>query len=193
MKTNHWNALYVKSRTEKKVADRLERAGIEVYCPTQVVVRQWSDRKKKVREPLFKSYVFVRYDPSRRLDVLQTPGVMNIVFWLGKPAIIYQKEIEAIENFLNDHADAKVQAIDYKVGQEVRVKQGSFAEKTGTVVQQTKHKLKIELSQLGLEIFVELRKGDVALVGEQGTGHRAQSTGHRAQEEYRGQKTATAT
>jgi len=162
--SDHWNALYVKSRTEKKVADRLERAGIEVYCPTQVVMRQWSDRKKKVREPLFKSYVFVRFAERQRIDVLQTPGVVNLVYWLRKPAVIRPEEIEAIENFLNEHADAQVQAIDYKVGQEVRVKQGAFSERTGTVVHQSKHKLKIELAQLGLEVFVELRKEEVALV-----------------------------
>jgi transcription antitermination factor NusG len=57
----HWSAIYTRSRNEKKVAERLNASGIKVYCPTQTTLKQWSDRKKKVTEPIFKSYVFVQY------------------------------------------------------------------------------------------------------------------------------------
>ena len=53
----NWRAVYTKPRSEKKVAERLEEQGSEVYCPTQINLRQWSDRKKKVSAPVFPSYV----------------------------------------------------------------------------------------------------------------------------------------
>jgi len=62
-----WMAVYTKPRSEKKVAERLEKAGIEVYCPLQTVIKQWSDRKKKIKIPVFPSYVFVHVGESERL------------------------------------------------------------------------------------------------------------------------------
>ncbi|MDZ7846878.1 MAG: UpxY family transcription antiterminator [Owenweeksia sp.] len=97
-----WYAVYVKSRNEKKVAERFEARGLACYCPLHTVTRQWSDRRKKVREPLFKSYVFVQSNTSTRLTVLQTPGVVGFVNWLGRPAVIRNSEIDAIRIFLED-------------------------------------------------------------------------------------------
>ena len=54
-----WFALYTRHRFEKKVAARLEDKGIESFLPLHTVLRQWSDRRKKVEEPLFNCYVFV--------------------------------------------------------------------------------------------------------------------------------------
>ena len=57
-----WYVVYTKPNWEKKVAELLEKKGIEQYCPLNKVQKQWHDRKKTVWEPLFKSYVFVRTD-----------------------------------------------------------------------------------------------------------------------------------
>ncbi len=54
-----WYVLYTKSRNEKKLTQLLSEKGFDVYCPLQETVKQWSDRKKKVQEPIFKSYIFV--------------------------------------------------------------------------------------------------------------------------------------
>ena len=55
----HWHALYVRSRSERKVLTQLEEMGVEAYLPLITLIKQWSDRRKKVEEPLFKSYVFI--------------------------------------------------------------------------------------------------------------------------------------
>ena len=83
-----WYAVYTKPRWEKKIDSVLARKGIESWCPLQKVQRQWSDRKKTIEEPLFKSYVFVHVDEQERVKVLMTDGVLNYVFYLGKPAAI---------------------------------------------------------------------------------------------------------
>ena len=56
----HWFAVYTKSRNEKKVYERLIDEGYEAYLPLQKRLKQWSDRKKWVEEPLLRSYVFVK-------------------------------------------------------------------------------------------------------------------------------------
>ncbi|MCK7558014.1 UpxY family transcription antiterminator [Chitinophaga sedimenti] len=94
-----WYAVYTKSRCEKKVAALLARKQLECYCPMNEVESQWSDRRKIVQEPLFKSYVFVRI-PERLMSVVrQTEGVVNFVYWLGRPAVISDPEIDMMRRF----------------------------------------------------------------------------------------------
>ena len=92
-----WFALYTKPRNEKKVAENLAAIGIEVYCPIVTTLKQWSDRKKKVESPLIPSYVFVKIEEANRKDVFQVAGVVQYVFWLGKPAKIKPQELEALK------------------------------------------------------------------------------------------------
>ncbi|RYZ48538.1 MAG: UpxY family transcription antiterminator, partial [Chitinophagaceae bacterium] len=107
-----WYAVYTLPRWEKKVARILEQQGIGVYCPLNKVVRQWSDRKKKVLEPLFKGYVFVQVSESEKWRVKETHGILNYVYWNGKPGIIRNDEIETIKHFLEGFTDVEVE--EYK-------------------------------------------------------------------------------
>ena len=94
--TSHWYAIYTKPRWEKKVHSLLTEKKIESYCPLNKVRKKWSDRMKTVEEPLFKRYVFARVNEEEQTKVRMTAGVMNFVYWQGKPAIIPAKEIETI-------------------------------------------------------------------------------------------------
>ena len=156
-----WYAIYTKSRNEKKLADRLSLKGFEVYCPTQTVYKQWADRKKKVQEVLFKSYLFVRFELNDQLEVLQTPGAVALLKWLGKPAEIRDEEIEAIEHFLNDYTDVKVTSINFREGEQLKVKEGSLQNNYGTLIRQTKHKVFLQLEKLGMSVVAELPKSQV--------------------------------
>ncbi|MFT6214735.1 MAG: hypothetical protein ACJAS3_001130 [Roseivirga sp.] len=75
----YWTAFYTKPRNEKKASDRLKSKGFEVYCPTRTVLKQWSDRKKKVTEPVFNSYLFAKVDESQGLEILQDHGIVSNV------------------------------------------------------------------------------------------------------------------
>ena len=72
-----WYVIYTKPRNEKKVADRLKHLGIDVYCPMITMIKQWSDRKKKVQIPLLNSYVFVNLNEKDRELVFQVSGVVR--------------------------------------------------------------------------------------------------------------------
>ena len=97
-----WYVIRTKPQHEIKSAQILEKIGVEVFCPVITEVRQWSDRKKKVTVPLFKSYLFVNILEKDRNQVFEAPGVLGYLKWLQKPAIAKDEEIEAIRSWINN-------------------------------------------------------------------------------------------
>jgi len=152
-----WYAIYTKPRWEKKIANILEKKQIICWCPLQRVLKQWSDRKKIVEEPLFKSYVFVKINEEDRINVLITDGAINYVHYLGKPAVIREEEIEIIKQYLNEkEANFKIISMDgFQEKTKVKIKQGVFMDKEGTVLRSGKRKVYVQLQSLGQIIVVE--------------------------------------
>ncbi len=152
-----WFALYTKPRWEKKVDSLLLRKEIETWCPLQKITKQWSDRKKIVEEPLFKSYVFVRVDPTERTKVLMTDGVLNFVYHVGKPAVIRDEEIELIKRFLSeDEASISIQSLEgLDENTRIKVNHGIFMDNTGTIVKGGNKKVYVKLESLGQVMIVE--------------------------------------
>jgi transcription antitermination factor NusG len=152
-----WFALYTKPRWEKKVDSVLLRKHIESWCPLQKVQKQWSDRKKIVEEPLFKSYVFVRIDDTERVKVLMTDGVLNFVHHVGKPAIVRDEEIELIRKYLSDKdATISLQSLDsFEEDTRVKINHGIFMDNMGTVIRGGKRKVFVKLESLGQVMTVE--------------------------------------
>ena len=98
----YWHALYVKSRSEKKVLKQLEEMDVEAFLPLVTRIRQWSDRKKKVEEPLFKSYVFVRSSEKQYIPILNVYGVVKFVTFNRKAVIVPENQIIAIKRYIDD-------------------------------------------------------------------------------------------
>ena len=121
----NWYALYTKPRNEKKVEEQLHKMGLEVFCPKVSVVKQWSDRKKRVSQPLIPSYVFIKIKEQERDLVFSVSGVVRYLFFLGKPAIIKESEINAMKETLN-HNFKEVQISDLEKGQKFTIEEGTF-------------------------------------------------------------------
>ncbi|WP_207493412.1 UpxY family transcription antiterminator [Aridibaculum aurantiacum] len=152
-----WYALYTKPRWEKKVTTVLERKGVEVWCPLQKIQKQWSDRKKIVEEPLFKSYVFVHILEGEKTNVLMTDGILNFVYYLGKPAIIRDEEVEVIQKYLSEKdASISIQSLgSLDENTRIKVNHGVFMDTTGTVVKGGKKKVYVKLESLEQVMIVE--------------------------------------
>lgn len=152
-----WFALYTKPRWEKKVNQLLDKKGVEVWCPLQKITKQWSDRKKIVEEPLFKSYVFVHIPDTDRTKVLMTDGVLNFVYHVGKPAIIRNEEIELIKKYLAEtEASISIQSLSsLDENTRIKVNHGIFMDTTGTVVRGGKKKVFVKLESLDQVMIVE--------------------------------------
>lgn len=152
-----WYALYTKPRWEKKIDAALFRKGIISWCPLQKVERQWSDRKKVIEDPLFKSYVFVHIDDTERSKVLMTDGVLNFVYYLGKPAVIKNEEVEMIKKYLAEK-DASITILSqegYKEEMRIKVNHGVFMGNEGTVIRGGRKKVYVKLESLGQVMVVE--------------------------------------
>lgn len=148
----NWMAVYTTPRSELKTAERLIEKGIETFCPSQVVFRQWSDRKKKVRVPLFSSYVFVRCDETTRIQVLETPGVVRFVFYLKKPAVIYDKEIDIIKQLLSLDAELEVEAMSLEEGKKYRLENGAFDGQEAILLHRSGNKITLYIAELNFKI-----------------------------------------
>ncbi|MBJ6118237.1 UpxY family transcription antiterminator [Pontibacter sp. BT310] len=159
--TQNWYAVYTKPRWEKKVAETLQRMHIENYCPLNKVLRQWSDRKKTVHEPLFKSYVFVHITDRQLSDIRKVDGILNFVNWLGRPAVIKDQEIETIKHFLRDHQNVRLEKGHFSKHDEVRIISGSLTDKTGTVIEIKNHSVVVALPSLGYILLAEIEESDL--------------------------------
>jgi transcription antitermination factor NusG len=156
--TAKWHAIYTRPRWEKKVNGLLEAKGIESYCPLNKVRRKWSDRIKTIEEPLFKSYVFVKINDEARGDVRLTDGVINFVYWSGKPALIKEKEIQIIKRFLDEHENVDLVKIELKPEQRVRVTAGPLMDQEGKIIE-LKHKVaKVAIDSLGYILVANIDK-----------------------------------
>lgn len=125
MAEKKWLVFYTKSRWEKKVEKYLRQFGFEPYLPLHKVVRQWSDRKKKLETPLFNSYIFV-YDYEHRIpDMLKVPGISWNIRHNGKPAVLRGSELEMIKRFISSGLFLETTSVaDLEPGDRVKVIDG---------------------------------------------------------------------
>lgn len=144
-----WLAIYTRPRWEKKVNKLLTEKGLESYCPLNKVRRKWSDRVKIVEEPLFKSYVFVKVNDNDRSLVRMTNGAINFVYWNGKPAVIKEREIIAIQKFLNEYEEVEARPMEIKLNERVRITNGSLMDQEGKVLDIRHKQAKVAIDSLG--------------------------------------------
>lgn len=160
-----WFAIYVKSRSEKKVLKLLEDIGIESFLPLITRVKQWSDRKKKVEEPLFRSYLFVNIPLSDYYNVLNVNGVVKFITFEKKPVPVPDNQIIAIKEYLNDTELHSINYEDFKEGELVRVKTGQMKDLVGRFVKiNGKHRVIIDIEAVGQSLAVNVARSNVEAV-----------------------------
>jgi len=155
---NHWYVVYTKPRWEKKISKFLDEKGIKNYCPLKKVYRQWSDRKKIILEPLFKGYVFVNIPEEDKWELKKIEGILNYVYWLGKPARVRQEEIEIIQKFLNDFEEVEVVEKNLCLNDNVLINQGILMNHNGIVIELMGNKAKVIIESLGLQLIAVFDK-----------------------------------
>jgi len=164
-KVKRWHVIYTKSKWEKKVEGLLLKASIESWCPVQKRERQWSDRKKIIEEPLFRSYVFIKASKEDHSKILSTIGVVNFLYFLRKPAIIRDVEIEAIRKYLGQ-SDARIEVVDMAsipAQTKVAINQGLFMGQKGEVVKTSKKTVYVKLESINMMMIVEFKASEVSL------------------------------
>jgi transcription antitermination factor NusG len=161
----HWYALYTKPRAEKKLNDRLNEKGIVTYLPLQKQLRQWSDRKKWVEEPIFRGYLFVRATEREFQSILNTPGTVNFVRFGGKPAPVDASQLEAVHRIINYADHYEVDNIDFHKGERVRIDFGSLKGIEGEWISwRGQKRVAVQIHQLGRLLAVEVPAAHVVKV-----------------------------
>ena len=127
-----WIAVYTKSRHEKVVIKELENKNIEAYCPMFKERRQWSDRKRWVEFPLFRSYVFAKIELKNSIYILQAMGVHHIIKFQGSISIVPNEIIQNIKSMID--GGFTVEQVEYFVkGDEVSVVSGPLKGVNGII------------------------------------------------------------
>ena len=157
-----WYVLYTTSMSEKKVAERLSKAAIEHYLPLCKILRQWSDRKKKIEQPLIRGVVFVKTTEKELKDVYSIQGVRGILKFLGRPAVVLEHEIQSLRILLQQvHVDV-LEQVDIQPGDMVEVTYGPFKGMQACAIQeQNSMRLIIEIKNMGVGFSVNVPKSYV--------------------------------
>lgn len=164
-----WYALYVHSRAEKKVHARLNEMGIEAYLPLVTRMKLWSDRKKKVEEPLFKSYLFVRTDLKNQYAIVSIPGVTRFVCFERKAVVVPENQINAIKKYCEDFSEDEQATNNAELheGQLVRITHGEMTGLVGRLVSfSNKKRLIVYIESVGRYLPINIARTKVEPVYE---------------------------
>ena len=160
-----WYAIYTRPRWEKKLAAGLEEKGIDNYLPLVKTLKIWSDRKKWVQEPLFKSYIFVHLSDREYISALQTPGAVKYVSFENKAVSIPPKQIEAVKAFVQSGEDHLTDMPDMKIGARVLIDRGSLKGLEGTLIEyQQKHRVRIMIDGIQQSLHFNLPRSHLKLL-----------------------------
>jgi transcription antitermination factor NusG len=163
-----WYALYTRANSEKKVAEKLKEKNIECYLPTKKVVKIWSDRKKRVEEPLFRCYLFVKVSYIEFFNALNTNGVVCFVTFGGKAQPIPEIQINNIRAFMTqiDH-EVTLTYENIQKGVMVQVTSGSLYGIKGEVISiYGQSRLMIRINSMNCCLYVNISRDEVRLLEE---------------------------
>ena len=153
----NWYVVYTKPKWEKKVAEKLNQIGIECYCPLITQIKEWSDRKKKIEVPLFNSYVFVQLTDKDRNSVFQIAGVVRYLFWLGKPAVVRDEEINIIKMSLKAENICDISVTSIQVGDRIKLETGAFSNQDAIVQEVSNTHYILVLESLGCVLKIKYK------------------------------------
>lgn len=154
-----WYVLQCWVRKESMVAAQLESQGFECFLPKYKSIREWSDRKKEVEQPLFPGYLFCRFEYSQRRPAVVTPGVLQVVGCGRTPTPVEDREIEAIQ--LAVASEVPSQPWPYlEVGERVRIHTGKLAGLEGILINfKGNHRVVLSVSLLQRSVALEVDLG----------------------------------
>lgn len=162
---SNWYALFTRHQHEKSVAFALSNKNHEIYLPLYRSVHRWQDRAKALWLPLFPCYVFIREGMDRQLQILTTPGLIHIVKWGGRPAIVPKAQLDAVRQIVERCPN--VEAHPYlQSGDHVRVKFGPLTGLEGILTRKKGvARLVVSMEMLGRSAAVEIEEMNVERIG----------------------------
>jgi len=154
--TPRWFAVYTKYKSEKEVARRLARKGIECYVPINRVVREYTRKRKIVELPLINCYIFVRILKSQYVPVLETEFVSKFIHFAKDLVSIPEEEINLLKRVCQEYGEIETEEIAFRVGQPVEIVGGNLTGVKGTMVSDLGKNFLLELEYIGIGLRIEV-------------------------------------
>jgi len=157
-----WFVLYLRPRTEKKMAEFCKLHRWAFYLPLRRETKIYQRRKVTVEKPVFPGYFFVSADADGRLSLQKTNHIVRILQPSSQRRLLH--ELAQVRKALRvDPALATCPAM--AAGRRVRIQAGPFTGIEG-VVQNVKGKAKVCLNveMIGRAVAVEVAREFLELV-----------------------------
>jgi transcription antitermination factor NusG len=160
----NWYAVYTRANQEKLVFSRFTQRSFESWLPTYESVRQWKDRRVRLRFPLFPSYIFVRLALRERTRVLEVPGIVRLVGFGGLPTPLTERDISAIRSATNCTSRAIESCSCLARGVRVRIVSGPLEGMEGTVARKKGNlRVVISLESIKSSFMVEVDQSEIRM------------------------------
>jgi transcription antitermination factor NusG len=152
----NWYIVYTKPKCERKVALTFTKRKIENFLPVNTKQIKSIRKNRVLHEPLFDCYVFAYLAEEDVKKIKMIDGVVNIVYWKGKPAIIQEDEIEAIKEFVTDHQNIKLEKSRIDLHDIARVIDGPKYLIEGNILTVKNTTVKVNLPSIGFTMIAEI-------------------------------------
>lgn len=150
-----WYPVYTHPKAEKKAYQALSSKGIEAYLPLRRQLKQWSDRKKWIDEPLIKSYLFVHIASAEKAEVLITKGIARFIYFGGTVASMPDQQIEDLKLLTASAFDIEITEENLLPGEKVKIKAGALKGMVGEIISYRSQKqLILRLENLGCSVVI---------------------------------------
>ncbi len=141
-----WYVVYIKVNNEKRVAAQLARRKIPFFLPADNV---FHSAKKKTESSDFKSLCFVNLQEENLKILKLISGICNIVYWLNKPVVVKELDVNIIQHFFDISDCHSIHRIPVSSDEPVSILNLSPGEESNT-------EIKLNLPTLGYSIIGEI-------------------------------------
>jgi len=162
-----WYLVYTKPGWEKKVSDNLARKKIEHYSPVNNVLGKWNDNKKLEQPALFKGYVFIKTSAAYLPELKKINGIMNLVYWMGKPVCVKNMEVKAIRLFLHEYSNVIIEKAAIRLHNSSDLSNGVDFEQEAPMITIKNKKAFISLPSLGYIMSAEIETANVRIISSE--------------------------
>ncbi len=161
--SRHWYVFYTSPRAEKIAYRELTNLGFETFLPISKTIKIWRNRQRKViEEPLFPGYIFLRIHSSKISDVLRVPKICTCIKTSNIPAIVPERDIEAIK--IMQCLEASIlNKRDYSIGEKVQIINGPLCGYSGILIKD-KNKFGVLIDSINLMATVNIDPSDLKII-----------------------------
>lgn len=160
-RSERWFAAYTNANHEKRVAAHFLARGVNHFLPLYSSIRRWKDRRIRLDLPLFPGYIFVHFELTARLRVLEVPGVVRLVGFNGTPYALPDKEVETLRTGMAEAIRFEPHPL-LSIGSRARIVRGPLAGTEGILVRKkNRYRVVLTIGVIARSAAVEVDASDI--------------------------------